>query len=161
MKKGGEKSHRCPMCASSFTNSVDLKRHILVHTGEKPFSCKQCEYKCTTNGNLKSHMLTHSGEKPFTFWVEWIIVSFLSPGPGIGVWYFILVKPIFFSHVYVLCGYVEDFSNRKVSPGSKDSILHFIIVFNVSWFVWKEHLVFVFQNTFVDSDYFYLFNQVI
>ena len=97
----------------------------------------------------------------YNFWVEWIIVSFLSPGPGIGVWYFILVKPIFFSHVYVLCGYVEDFSNRKVSPGSKDSILHFIIVFNVSWFVWKEHLVFVFQNTFVDSDYFYLFNQVI
>ena len=40
---------------------------------------------------------------------------------------------IFFSHVYVLCGYVEDFSNRKVSPGSKGSILHFIIiVFNVS-----------------------------
>ena len=65
-KKGGEKSHKCPMCASSFTTAGNLKRHILVHIGEKPFSCNQCEYKCTHADHLKRHMLTHSGEKPFT-----------------------------------------------------------------------------------------------
>ena len=66
IKKEGEKRHRCPMCASSFTTAGNLKQHVLVHTGEKPFSCNQCEYKCARKSDLKKHLLTHSGEKPFT-----------------------------------------------------------------------------------------------
>ena len=67
-KKVGEKTHRRPMCASSFTATSHLNIHILFHTGIKPFSYQQCEYKQRGNETLgcRSGCVSGSTDKDTT-----------------------------------------------------------------------------------------------
>ena len=54
-----KKAFQCTVCPTKFTNSGNLKMHMMIHTGEKNFVCNICEYKCNRSDSLKKHMLTH------------------------------------------------------------------------------------------------------
>ena len=45
--------------------SGNLKTHKHTHTSEKSFKCDICGSCFSQNGHLKSHLRTHTGEKPF------------------------------------------------------------------------------------------------
>eukprot|EP00088_Acartia_fossae_P037596 TRINITY_DN387_c0_g1_i15.p1 TRINITY_DN387_c0_g1~~TRINITY_DN387_c0_g1_i15.p1 ORF type:complete len:218 (-),score=44.83 TRINITY_DN387_c0_g1_i15:139-792(-) len=52
----GEKPFSCNICNHRFSDSGNMKRHMVVHTGEKPFSCKICNKQYKTSGSLKRHL---------------------------------------------------------------------------------------------------------
>jgi len=64
-KQFKKKSRDCSECGKSFSSSIGLKQHRIVHTGEKPFKCDQCEKSFGQRGALHNHKVLHSGEKPF------------------------------------------------------------------------------------------------
>ena len=58
-KQNQEKPYGCHICFVKFSQSSNLRRHMLVHTGEKPYSCAQCNKTFTTASNLKAHAEIH------------------------------------------------------------------------------------------------------
>ncbi len=56
--------YKCPVCASTFTNSSNLTRHIRTHTGKKPYSCLICGKDFSRSDNRRMHMaVVHSKSK--------------------------------------------------------------------------------------------------
>lgn len=55
----------CHICDRKMTQSINLKKHLLVHEGKRPNKCKKCKLSFTDKSNLTRHMKIHSGEKPF------------------------------------------------------------------------------------------------
>uniref|UniRef100_A0A1Y1JYE7 C2H2-type domain-containing protein n=1 Tax=Photinus pyralis TaxID=7054 RepID=A0A1Y1JYE7_PHOPY len=56
--------YQCSICASTFTRTIHLKRHMLIHTGEKRFNCDICN-KSFHLTYAKEHMKFHSGERNY------------------------------------------------------------------------------------------------
>ena len=58
-----KKAFHCTDCPTKFTNSGNLKMHMMIHTGEKNFVCNICEYKCNRSDSLKKHIaIAHEGK---------------------------------------------------------------------------------------------------
>jgi hypothetical protein len=58
---------QCPeaSCRRVFTQSSNLRRHMMVHTGERPFTCERCSRSFARKATLVTHERTHTGERPY------------------------------------------------------------------------------------------------
>ena len=45
----------------AYVQSVDLKKHMKVHTAEKPFKCSVCKKGFSLSADRLNHMKTHTG----------------------------------------------------------------------------------------------------
>ena len=49
--------YNCDSCEKSFTQAVNLKKHIqTIHEGQRNYKCDSCEKTFTQLGNLKTHI---------------------------------------------------------------------------------------------------------
>jgi len=57
-----------PGCESSFSSSVNRRRHERLHSGSKPFKCeyKDCDKSFARKYDMKVHLRVHTKEKPYT-----------------------------------------------------------------------------------------------
>ena len=53
-----EKPYECDVCEKRFTQSGNLKRHMVIHTNERPYECHVCEKRYRQSSGLKYHMRT-------------------------------------------------------------------------------------------------------
>jgi len=51
----------CLICHKSFTTSVALKRHVLIHENAFPFKCETCDKVFRQKGALQAHSRVHTG----------------------------------------------------------------------------------------------------
>lgn len=60
------KTFVCDKCGRRFTDSSNLKVHLLRHSGVKDFECKECDAKYFTQHLLNLHIrVRHQGEMPY------------------------------------------------------------------------------------------------
>lgn len=52
-------SLNCSECDATFTEAVQLKKHLLIHFRSLPFRCIKCGYKCKLKHQLSEHLKTH------------------------------------------------------------------------------------------------------
>ena len=69
--------HECNMCGKRFITPSKLHRHMLSHTGERPYTCQFCQRQFSQSSNMKLHILKihgvdtdcmviqHSSQTPF------------------------------------------------------------------------------------------------
>ncbi|XP_078527613.1 zinc finger protein 10-like isoform X2 [Lissotriton helveticus] len=62
-------SYSCPECGQSYSNRIELIRHMPTHSEAqaelKPFPCTDCEKSFFQKSRLMEHYRTHTGEKPY------------------------------------------------------------------------------------------------
>ncbi|CAN8026530.1 unnamed protein product [Ixodes persulcatus] len=60
-----DREFRCSVCGMSFSQKMNLARHMQRHTGERPYPCHLCPKRFNQKCNLERHVRCHTGEKPF------------------------------------------------------------------------------------------------
>ena len=55
------KTYQCGTCDKTFTNSLHLKNHELIHTGVKPYEYKTFNKQFRESVHLKRHERVHIG----------------------------------------------------------------------------------------------------
>ncbi|XP_069071872.1 zinc finger protein 398-like isoform X2 [Pleurodeles waltl] len=71
MRSGPTKklSYTCPECSQSYSNRIELIRHMPIHSEAqaelKPYACTDCEKSFFQKSRLVEHYRTHTGEKPY------------------------------------------------------------------------------------------------
>ncbi|XP_077179384.1 uncharacterized protein LOC143830578 isoform X2 [Paroedura picta] len=56
--------YQCPECDREFSNSSNMRKHLLIHRGERPYGCHACGQSYADVSNLKKHQLKHMGMPP-------------------------------------------------------------------------------------------------
>ena len=59
------KKHYCYLCNKTLSNSVHLRRNMIIHNGEQSYSCPQCDKSFNQTSSVNTHM-THSEEKTYS-----------------------------------------------------------------------------------------------
>uniref|UniRef100_A0A182VYF6 C2H2-type domain-containing protein n=1 Tax=Anopheles minimus TaxID=112268 RepID=A0A182VYF6_9DIPT len=59
------RKYHCDVCGTQFNQTIELKRHKLIHEGTRPFKCEVCNCTFRQKGTLTTHMRTHTDEKPY------------------------------------------------------------------------------------------------
>lgn len=53
------RNYVCTFCGKESQKKTNIISHVRVHTGEKPFQCRVCHRFFSQSSNLRSHMITH------------------------------------------------------------------------------------------------------
>jgi len=57
---GKSEKSKCSVC-QKVVSSINMTRHLRLHTGEKPFACHLCEYRSNQSNNLNTHIRKKHG----------------------------------------------------------------------------------------------------
>ena len=58
-----ERPYPCELCKSKFSDSNQLKSHMLIHKGEKPFKCIWCQRRFRRRQQLLHHKCSSKKDK--------------------------------------------------------------------------------------------------
>ncbi|CAG0896921.1 unnamed protein product, partial [Cyprideis torosa] len=90
-KRNIDSSHACEKCGKTFTNTSNLKIHMLTHSGIRPFLCKlkDCPKSFTTKQCLqqhyrKTHKLATSEMPPIDRVIPFTLDAYAGEGPEEG-----------------------------------------------------------------------------
>ncbi|XP_039527835.1 oocyte zinc finger protein XlCOF19-like isoform X1 [Pimephales promelas] len=62
-KKTCDKKFSCKLCGMEYQRSLNLVRHMRIHTGEAPYTCELCGKGFRRPDWLKLHLTVHTGDK--------------------------------------------------------------------------------------------------